>query len=441
MQIRGLLIAVGVLALLSGALWWTNKNPQDASKKPNEKLENLTTLMQADLVEVSVTRKGEAPLVLRKPAGGGNWEMVLTPALPTSVTDALDVVSNASTVTGDSVVDENATDLVQYGLEPAQITVSLKDKSGKTQQVLIGDQAPVGMKYYARRPNEKKVFTVPLATYTGINRTVNDLRDKRLLVIDESKLAKVEVVRKSETLEFTKGRQSLWQMVKPQPFRTDATVVDEILNKLREAKFDPKLAEDTVKKNAAGFAAGAVLGSLRLTAGAVAQLEIRKSKDNEYLGKSSTTDGIHKLSDELGKSVEKTLDDFRSKKLTDFGFEDPARIELDFGGKKSTLEHKGADWIWNGKKADAESVNGLLDALRGFGALSFVDKKFTAPVSTLTITHRDGKTIEKVLIAKVGNFVYAMRQGEIGEYEIDPKTLSDLEATAGKIKEAGAAKK
>jgi hypothetical protein len=303
MQGRGLLIAVGVLALLSGALWWTNKNPEDPSKKEGAgKQEALVTLAQADLVEVTVTRKGETPLVLRKSAASGNWEMVLEPALPTSGPEALDVVNNAATVMSEQVVDDNATDLIQYGLDPAQLTLKLKDKAGKTQELLVGDQAPVGLKFYVRRPNEKKVYAIAQNYKLGFDKTVNDLRDKRLLIFDEVKLAKLEVLSKASSLEFGKNAQGIWQLVKPQPFRTDAVVVDELLNKVKEAKFDPAVDAETAKKNAAGFAAAAVVGTVKVTdAGGTRTLEVRKSKDNEFLAKSSAVDGVHKVGEELGK--------------------------------------------------------------------------------------------------------------------------------------------
>ena len=131
----------------------------------------------------------------------------------------------------------------------------------------------------------------------------------------------------------------------------------------------------------------------------------------------------------------------RTKKLMDFGFADPSKVVVEAGGKTNVLEHKGEDWIWNGKKADSATVTGFLEALRGFSALTFVEKKFTTPSTTVSVTHADGKTVEKLMVAKVGNFHYVQRGGETGEYEIDPKTLSDFESAMSKIKEAGAANK
>lgn len=444
MQVRRLLIAVAVLAALSALLWWSNKNPEDPSKKAagTTKPVNLISLRNADLVDVSVQRKDEAALRVHKNPASNRWEMVTDPQIPTNSQEAVDLVTNAVTVTSEKLVDENATDLIQYGLEPPQITLELKDKAGKVEKLFVGDKTPVGEMFYARRPNEKKIYTIQNSYKIGFDRTVNDLRDKRLVILDESKLSGLEIVRKPETLQFAKNSRSLWQFVKPQPFRTDAVVVDELLSKVKEAKFDPALSLEDQKKNAAAYASAPVLATLNLTDGAGPKtLEIRKTKDNLHFAKSSTVPGIFKVADELGASVGKSLDDYRSKKLMDFGFEDPTRIEIKSADKTSLIEHKSGDWLLNGKKVDSASFMPFLDALRAFSAMKFVPGGFTSPAFQVTITEKDGKTIEKLMIAKVGNFHYAKREGESGEYEVDPKTIADLEAALKAVKEAGAVKK
>ncbi len=444
MQVRRLLIAVAVLAALSALLWWSNKNPEDTAKKATgtTKPVNLMSLLNANLVDVSVQRKDATALKVHKNPVSNRWELVTDPLIATNHQEAMDLVTNAVTVTSEKLVDENATDLTQYGLEPAQITLELKDKTGKTEKLFIGDKTPVGEMFYARRPNEKKVYAIQNSYKLGFDRTIDDLRDKRLVILDETRLSTIEIVRKAETLQFGKNSRSLWQLIKPQPFRTDAVVVDELFNKIKEAKFDPALSVEDRKKNAAAFASAPVLATLNLTDGAgTKQLEVRKSRDNSLFAKSSTVPGIFKVADDLGVSLGKSLDDYRSKKLLDFGFEDPTRIEIKSGDKTSLIEHKTPDWLLNGKKVDSTSLMPFLDALRAFAAMKFVPSGFTTPAFQVTITQKDGKTIEKLMIAKVGNFNYAKREGESGEYEVDPKTIADLEAALKAVKEAGAAKK
>jgi hypothetical protein len=296
--------------------------------------------------------------------------------------------------------------------------------------------------FYARRAGEKKVFAIGQDFKIGVDRGVNDLRDKRLMAVNEAKLSRIEIVKKSESLDFTRTVRGLWQMVKPQAYRTESTVLDELINKAKEANFDPTLSAEELKKNTADFASAALVATLKVVdGGAAKQLEIRKAKDETFLGKSSVVDGVYKIADDFGKSFDKSLDEYRSKRLMDFGYEDPVRIDLDFVGKKSVVERKDKDWILNGKKVEAATMMPFLDALRAFSALKFVPSGFTTAASTVSVTQKDGKTVEKLLLAKVGNFLYAKREGEAGEYEIDPKTLADLEDALGKVKEPGAVKK
>jgi hypothetical protein len=440
MESKGLLIAVGALAVLSAGVWWTNKNPKETAKKAGEVVETLTTFNERELSEVTLTQRGEAPIVLRR--GTAGWELAVEPKLPTSATDALDVVTNASTVSTLQLVDANATDLAQYGLEPALISVKLKDKNGKTQEWLVGEQTPVGLNFYARRAGERKVYTIARSYRDSVAKGVNDIRDKRLLITDDAKVTKIEVARKAGALEFGRNKQTLWQLVKPQVLRTESNLVDEILMKLKEAKFDPLRGEDVAKKANADFAAATPVATIRVTdAAGTKQIELRRTKDNEVLAKSDTVEGAHKVSEELAKATERSIEELRTKKLFDFGFVDPSKVEYTNAGKTTVLEQKDDVWTMNGKKPEPESLYAALDVLRGMVALKFAEGKFTTPVATVAVTYGKPGIVEKLEIAKVGNYVYARRVGETGEYELDPKTLSDLEAAIAKIKEAGGAKK
>lgn len=438
-QFRGLLVAVAVLAGLAGAIWWSNKKAEDEKKNPKDSKTRLVQLLEADVVEIQLQRKGEAPLLLRKNTANNRWEMVSEPKYRLDQELVTTLVTNCSTVPTDKVVEDNAADVAQYGLEPGMVTLTLKDKSGKTESVVIGDEAPIGGLYYARKPNERKVYGIAGYQKTGIDKTANDLRDKRLLTVEEAKLSRLELSRKGETLEFGRSAKGDWQLVKPQPARTDTVTVDELFRKAKDTRFDPQLSPEDQKKLAGSFAAAEPVATLRVTDAAVTQsLEVRKSKDLGFLAKASSTDGVHKVPDDLGAALAKPADDFRNKKLLDFGFDDPARIEFKNNGKSTVLEHKGADWLIGGKKMDAATVQPVVDNLRGLSALKFVKSGFTSAFAEVIVTQKDGKTSERLLFAKTGNYHYAKRDGEAAEYEIDPKSFTDLEAAFSQIKEPAA---
>ena len=53
--------------------------------------------------------------------------------------------------------------------------------------------------------------------------------------------------------------------------------------------------------------------------------------NDTYYAKSSVVEGIYKISPDLGQALDKGLEDFRNKKLFDFG--DPNKVELHIGSK------------------------------------------------------------------------------------------------------------
>lgn len=443
MQSRGLLLAVVALAALSGAIWWSNQKAEDDKKNPKEAGKTkLIQMLEADVVDIQIQRKNEPALVLHKDVKTNRWEMVSEPKYRLDQEMVTTLVTNSATVPTDKVLEESAADVAQYGLDPAMITLELKDKNGKTDKLLIGDETPIGGLFYARKANEKKVYAIASYQKTGIDKTAADLRDKRLLTLEEAKLSKMELVRKAETIEFAKNSKGDWQVVKPAPMRTDALTADELYRKARDTRFEPQLSPEDTKKFAAAFGSGTPIGTLKLSDGAASQtLEVRRTKEAGLLAKSSAVDGIHKVPDDVGVAMDKGLEDFRNKKLFDFGFEEPVRIELKLNGKTTVLEHQGNDWLIGGKKMDGVPVQALMGDLRGFSALKPVKSGFTTASSEIVVTQKDGKTTERLLISKTGNFHYAKRDGEAAEYEIDPKSLTDLEAAVAAIQAPGAGKK
>ena len=82
-------------------------------------------------------------------------------------------------------------------------------------------------------------------------------------------------------------------------------------------------------------------------------LEVRKDKDKNYYAKSSAVEGIYKVTADLGDGLDKELDDFRNKKLFDFGFSDP---DQDHRSDADHLPEDRRKWMTGAKKMDSTSV-------------------------------------------------------------------------------------
>ena len=96
-------------------------------------------------------------------------------------------------------------------------------------------------------------------------------------------------------------------------------------------------------------------------------LEVRRDKDKNYYAKSSAVEGTYKVASDVGDALDKSLDDFRNKKLFDFGFSDPSKVEL----KGVTYAKSGDKWMAGSKTMDNTSVQNLIDKLRDLSAAKF----------------------------------------------------------------------
>jgi hypothetical protein len=136
-------------------------------------------------------------------------------------------------------------------------------------------------------------------------------------------------------------------------------------------------------------------------------------------------------------ALDKTVDDFRNKKLFDFGFTDPDKIEIRDGEKSYFLTKGGSDWwLADGKKADAMNAETFEEKVRDLAASKFVDSGFTTPSIEVTATSNGGKNVEKVLISKSGDRYIAKRDNEPALYELDSSAVTGLQKAAADLKPA-----
>jgi len=425
MKPTGLLVAVAVLALLGGAVWWSNK--KQASKSTTDTSIKILTVPDDQFQEIHIKKAGaDAEDLVRQ---DGKWQLTQPKPLPADADAAGSLISTLSNVTADSVIEPNASDLKSYGLADPAIDVQIKRKDGKTAELLIGDDTPTGSGAYAKVAGDPRVVTIGSFVKSSVDKSPNDLRDKRLLRFESDKLTRVELQAKGQTLEFGKSGQNEWQIVKPRPLRADSSNVSSLIDKLRDAKMDLTATGDPAKE----FAAATKVGTATVTDAAGTQtIEVRKDKDKNVYAKSTTVEGIYKVNADLADAVDKGLDDFRNKKLFDFGFNDPNKVEVN----GATYTKSGDKWMSGPKTMDNTSVQSLIDKLRDLSASKFVDAGAGEQVLQATVTSNDNKRVEKVTIHKQGDKYFAQRENEPSIYELDGQAVTDLQKAASEVKEA-----
>lgn len=429
MKFARLLISAAVLAGLGGLLYWSNRSEEAKAGKPDPKAApKILELKEGDIKQIEIRhRDGETTVVKKNDAG--KWSITAPQPLAADQMAVGSITSAAASLASDRVVDENASNLPSYGLDPPRIGITFTMADGKTHVLRIGEDTPTDGGSYAMLDGDKRLFTIASFGKTSLDKQSKDLREKHLLTFDQDKLSRVELEAAGKPpLEFGRAGTD-WQILKPKPMRADGFQVDDLVRKLKDAAMDP---ETDPKAAASAFATGQKIATAKVTgAEGTLTLEVRKAKD-DYYAKASTLDGAYKVTKEIGDGLNKSLEDFRNKKVFDFGFSDPTRIEIKDGGQIKVIEKSGENWTSGGKTMDSISVQNLIDKLRDLAATKFADSGFTTPTLELTVVSNDGKRTEKVQIAAAGANFLARRENDSSLYQLDGNAVTGLrEAAAG----------
>lgn len=430
MKFRGLIAAVVVLAGLGGWLWWSQKHPA----KPAPETPALPAIAKVDahaITSLTITSKGAEPVTV-VPSGSDTWK-ITAPAEYRADADTVNaMIHSLSDLHPESVVDEHAVNLAAYGLSDPAVTVKVDEGNHPSASLSIGDKTPTGGGYYAMVPDTTRVYTVGTSVESGLAKSLNDIRDKHLLPVQAAAVNSLEITAKGKDIAIAR-KPGGWQIQKPQPFRTDNYAVDDLVQQLTAATFDPA---NNPADAAASFAKGTPVATVKLTsASGTDTLEVHKSKTDDY-AKSSTTQGVWKIDSSLGGTLDRGVDAYCNKQLFDFGFTDPNRIDYHAGTTSVSLERKGTDWYSNGKKMDAASASALVDAVRGLSASKFVDSGYSKPDIDLTVISNDGKETATAHFQKGPDGAIAKRDDSPGLYSFDSTTMNSLYSAISGLKPA-----
>jgi hypothetical protein len=204
---------------------------------------------------------------------------------------------------------------------------------------------------------------------------------------------------------------------------------------------DTAVSDDDAKKAVSAYASGKKIALAIVTdSGGNQQIEVHQAgadKDKTYYAKSSVVEGIYKVPNDLGDALNKKLDDFRNKKVFDFAWSDPNKLQVG----AATYQKAGDKWTSGSKTMDSTSVQNLIDKLRDLSAAKFQDAGAGSQVFEATVTSNDNKRVEKVTISKQGDQYLAKRESEPSIYVLDGKAVDDLMKAAADVKEASPAAK
>jgi len=438
--VRGLKSTVALIVVLIGlvAYIFFVERKKPASGAPETKAKAFA--VDADQIE-EIQIKPASGQASRVQKTNGTWQLVEPEKADADQGQVTNAATSLASVEINRVVDDNPSDLTQYGLNPPKADVAFRVK-GKTepQHLLLGEKTATGGDLYAKTPDQKRVFLIAAYLENTFERTPFDLRDKAVLKFDQSKADGIEIVHDNTTTMLAKSGSS-WTISKPYKMRADFAGAEAILTALSSAQMQKIVSNEAKDLGKYGLdkpdqTVTVQLGSTR------ASLAIGKKEGDSNYARDLSRPLIFTIPSTTATDLEKDAVALRSKDMFDGRSFNTARVELKRGNETLTFEKsKGKDGkdVWKnaaGKEVDTAKVEDMLTKLSNIRAQLFQDRvdpvlKMPTLVATLKL---DNNTTETVTFARNGNAVLANRADEPGSATVEVMAFNDAMASLDALK-------
>jgi Domain of unknown function (DUF4340) len=436
---RGLKSTIALLAVLIGLVAYIyfvdSKKP--ASDAPETKAKAFT--VDADQIE-EIHMKPASGDASRVQKANGTWQLVEPEKADADQGQVSNAATSLATLEINRVIDENPSDLSQYGLNPPKAEIAFRVKGQKDpRQLLIGEKTATGSDIYAKTPDQKRVFLISGYLENTFERTPFDLRDKTALKFDQPKADGVEIAHTGTTALAKSGTE--WALTKPYKARADFASAEAVLTSLSSLQMQKIVENDA--KDLAKYGLDKPDATITVNSGSTrASLALGKKDGDSVYARDLSRPIVFTIPATTAGDLEKDTTTLRRKDMFDGRSFNTTRVELKRGGETLSFDKsKGKDGkdVWKnaaGKEVDATKVEDMLTKLSNIRAQLFQERvdpvlKMPTLVATLKL---DNNMTETVTFARSGNAVLASREGEPGSATVEVMPFNDTMTAIDAVK-------
>ena len=322
------------------------------------------------------------------------------------------------------VVDENASNLAEYGLAESAHQRRVQGRGRRAGELHLGDKTPTQSDIYAVKPGEKRVFLVPAFQETTFAKKPFDLRDKRVLNFERDKVDSHRDCTRPGRRRPAGASGSDWVVKQPLQARGDYSAIEGLLTRLATASMTEA---GGAQQSRVDVGLDKPVGSVTLGAGSTrATLALGKEERAPCTRAIGRGSGLHGRSSARDRSQE-AADEYRDKDLFEFRNFNVARLRVTRGADTYEFQKvagTGENAATSGSASSTArppmstpKMDDFLAKLTALRAQSFDPTSKTAGLDKPTLVvaaSYDASKFERVrLIAGEGQ-AFAVRDGEGG---------------------------
>lgn len=411
MRPRNTIIALILLLIVGGYAYIV------ANYSRTEKSGTLLGIKQDDIAKIEL-HYSDRDIVIERDKGGP-WRLVKPiggDADPFQSTNLARAISDCRIV---STVDEKPADLAPYGLANPQTIVTVTTFDKKTfPGIAVGRNTPVGFNTYIRFTDKPAVMLTESVFRAGMNKTVNDLRDRDLMSFKMDDVQKLTIGRDNGAPVEIERTGDNWKIVKPTASAADDTRVREALSTLINAKAADFVNDRPASVTQYGLEKPHVTATVLLKNGEQQSLlfgfkRTEAGKSGIYVRRGERTP-VYAVPEYVMSALDASPLDFRDKTILSV---DPAAVDTvriktadsQFMLKRAAVGKWDVVSGGNTSEGDIPVVERLLSQLRNFKGTSIVADPMPSaqpfgldnPALQITLLGKDGKELGSVKLARI----------------------------------------
>jgi hypothetical protein len=439
---KNAIILVVVLAVLAGA-YAVVVNLKGEDKSERKTYEKIIDLRSTEMKELTIERETEK-LIFVKDENDNEWKLQYPENVKYDPSKLSSAAINFSSVFIEKLIEENTSDLAQYGLDkPVVVTAKMQD--GTVEILEIGSLTPTGGAYYVKKKDENTVYTADTYTIEKVILTEKDIREATLFKVTTEDFKGLSMNRKGQLVFNAKYENEKWVLTEPIKGNANTSAIYPMLEAISQTQID-KIVEQNPQN----------LGEYGLDKPSYElEFETVDGKTRILLGKedpqNSLTymmiDGVNEvytISSEPYTFLDKPIEEIVESFAYIVSIWDVERIEVEMDGYKLDLkldtdpdrDSEKDKFYVNGKDASMKDENDKQPFRAYYQSLIGVTLSSVEPAAQptgnpeITFTYYlkiDPKVMKVEFIPKDDRYYYVVRNGEYSGLVVDKRKFDQPE--------------
>lgn len=373
------LILAGIAATLGAFVFFYEIRGGEAREEAEEYEASLIKMERDDVQSVTLVQaEGE---IIRYERAGDNWEItepVRTAAEESAINGNFSAFANANIKRRLVTTQEK---LKNFGLEPAHAEVLIEATDGRKVELLVGDESPTRGDLFVTFRDSNTVFVTSNNVKTQAEKTLLNLRDKKIAHYEKDDVNRLELMTKDHTIAIEKSGEE-WKMTFPD-LPVEESRVNSYLNTLTNYSAKEFAAEEFDDPSKYGFDSPQAkltlsLGEERATKELVIGKIAEGAEDPDYYAYESGRSPVFIIRESTKNNVTRDPFYFQDKKLARFDEEALREIRISGAFQITLAPQDTLSWYVHGDSSfgvEDSDMNRLYSHIRGVSAAELVTEK------------------------------------------------------------------